>query len=49
MVKIRILPEESTPTLLAGDQSLDDPPECHHDDERGDDEYFVEHETSPLP
>jgi len=49
MVKIRILPEESSPTLLAGDQSLDDPPERHHDDERGDDEYLVEQRGQPLP
>ena len=48
MVKIGILPEESTPTLLAGDQSLDNPPERHHDDERGDDEYLVE-QRGQLP
>jgi hypothetical protein len=48
VVKIGILPEKSTPTLLPGDQSLDDPPERHHDDERGDDEYLIE-QRSQLP
>ena len=48
MVKIGILPEESAPTLLAGDETLDNPPERHHDDERGDDQYRVE-QRSQLP
>lgn len=48
VVKIGILAEESTPTLLAGDQSLDHPPERHHDDERGDDEYLVK-QRGQLP
>ena len=48
MVKIGILPEEATPTLLAGDQNLDNSPERHHDDERGDDEYLIE-QRGQLP
>jgi hypothetical protein len=48
VVKIGILPEESTPTLLAGDQSLDNSPERNHHDERGDDEYLVE-QRGQLP
>ena len=48
MVKVGILPEESTPTFLAGDQSLDNPPERYHDDERGDDKYLVE-QRGQLP
>ena len=48
MVEIGILPEESTSTLLTGDQRLDNPPERHHDDERGDNEYLVE-QRGQLP
>ena len=42
MVKVGVLSEKSAPTLLPGDQNLDDPPECHDDDDRGDDEYLVD-------
>jgi hypothetical protein len=42
VVEIGVLPEESTPTLLSGDQSLDDSPECHDDDDRGDNQYLFD-------